>query len=362
MDKQLTYKCPNCGGAIAFDPGAQKMKCPYCDTEFEMDALRDMDAALNEDGKDAMHWDTSSGTQWQAGETDGMRIYACQSCGGEIIADENTGALHCPYCGNPVVMIGTFAGDLRPDLVVPFKLDKKAAKEALNRHLTGKKLLPRVFQSQNHIDEIRGVYIPFWLFDTEADAHLRFKGTMVHAWSDSDFDYTETEFYSVVRGGSITYTGIPVDGASKIPNDLTESLEPYDLTEAVDFQTAYLAGYLADKYDVPKEDCIERANERIRQTTERVIRQETCGDYASVTLESSSIRFQNGRVRYVLLPAWILNTSWNGQNYQFAMNGQTGKFIGNLPMDKGAYWKYKLLYTGIFALISLLVLFIVQSL
>ena len=84
MDKQLTYKCPNCGGAIAFDPGAQKMKCPYCDTEFEMDALRDMDAALNEDGKDAMHWDTSSGTQWQAGETDGMRIYACQSGDGGI--------------------------------------------------------------------------------------------------------------------------------------------------------------------------------------------------------------------------------------------------------------------------------------
>ena len=361
MDKQLTYKCPNCGGAIAFDPGAQKMKCPYCDTEFEMDALRDMDAALNEDGKDAMHWDTSGGTQWQAGETDGMRVYACKSCGGEILADENAGALSCPYCGNPVVMVGTFAGDLRPDLVVPFKLDKKAAKEALQRHLTGKKLLPRVFQSQNHIDEIRGVYIPFWLFDTEADAHLRFKGTRVHAWSDNEYDYTETEYYSVVRGGSLAYTGIPVDGASKIPNDLTESLEPYDLTEAVDFQTAYLAGYLADKYDVPKEDCIERANERIRQTTERVIRQETCSEYSSVTLESSSIRFQNGRVRYVLLSAWILNTSWNGQNYQFAMNGQTGKFIGNLPMDKGAYWKYKLLYTGIFALISLLVLFIVQS-
>ena len=361
MDKQMTYKCPCCGGAIAFDPHAQKMKCPYCDTEYEMDALRDMDTALNEDGKDSMHWNIAGGEQWQANETAHMRVYACQSCGGEIIGDENTGAISCPYCGNPVVMLGTFAGDLRPDLVVPFKLDKKAAKEALSRHLTGKKLLPRVFQSQNHIDEIRGVYIPFWLFDTEADAHLRFKGTRVHAWSDSDFDYTETEYYSVVRGGSLSYTGIPVDGASKILNDLTESLEPYDLTEAVDFQTAYLAGYLADKYDVPKENCIERANERIRQTTERVIRQETCGEYSSVTLESSSIRFQNGRVRYVLLPAWILNTSWNGQNYQFAMNGQTGKFVGNLPMDKGAYWKYKLLYTGIFALISLLVLFIVQS-
>lgn len=352
MDKQLTYSCPCCGGAIAFDALSQKMKCPYCDTEFSVETLREMDDILRENTGDAMEWDTSNGETWRDGEADGMRVYTCSSCGGEIIGDENTGAVSCPYCGNPVVMTGVFSGDLRPDLVLPFKLDKKAAREGLKRHLCGKKLLPAVFQDEAHIDEIRGVYIPFWIFDVEADAQLRFRGTKVRRWSDRQYHYTETRYYSVLRGGRLAYAGIPVDGASRLPDDLTESLEPYDLSEAVDFQTAYLAGYLADRYDVPKETCASRANERIQQTTESVIQRETCGEYASCTLEASSIRFLNSRVRYVLLPAWILNTNWNGQNYQFAMNGQTGKFVGNLPMDKRAYWKWKLIYTAVFSVVT----------
>ena len=108
--------------------------------------------------------------QWQEGEADGLRSYVCKSCGGEIVGDENTAATSCPFCGNPVVMMGQFSGALKPDLVIPFKLDKKAAKEGLKKHLTGKRFLPKIFKDQNHIDEIKGIYVPFWLFDTDVDA------------------------------------------------------------------------------------------------------------------------------------------------------------------------------------------------
>ena len=180
------YKCPCCGGAIAFDSQLQKMKCPYCDTEFEMETLKSYDSELQGDKTDKMDWETSAGSEWTEGETDGLRSYVCRSCGGEIVGDANTAATACPFCGNPVVMMGQFSGALRPDLVIPFRLDKKAAKAGLMKHLTGKRLLPKVFRDQNHIDEIKGVYVPFWLFDTDVDAQVRYRATRVNSWSDSD--------------------------------------------------------------------------------------------------------------------------------------------------------------------------------
>ena len=340
MQTLQEYKCPCCGGAIAFDSGIQKMKCPYCDTEFDMETLASYDDGLN--GKqDNMNWETSAGGEWQEGETDGLRSYVCKSCGGEIVGDENTAATACPFCGNPVVMMGQLSGELKPDFVIPFKLDKKAAKAGLQKHLTGKRLLPKIFKDQNHIDEIKGIYVPFWLFDTEADAQVRYRATKVRTWSDSDYDYTETSHFLVRRGGSIAFEHVPVDGSSKMADDLMESIEPYSFADAVDFKTAYLAGYFADKYDVTAEQSAERANERVKRSTEEVFASTVKG-YATVTTENSSIKLRGGKAKYALYPVWILNTTWNGNKYTFAMNGQTGKFAGDLPVDKAAARKWTL--------------------
>jgi DNA-directed RNA polymerase subunit RPC12/RpoP len=321
------------------------MKCPYCDSEFEMEALQAYDADLSNVPQDSMTWDTAAGSQWSDGEADALRVYCCNSCGGEIVADETTGATHCPYCDNPVVMKGQFAGALKPDIVIPFKHDKNAAIAALQNHYKGKRLLPKVFKDQNHIEEVKGMYVPVWLFDTEADAHVRYKATRVRTWSDSRYNYTETSHYSVVRAGSIGFENVPVDGSSKMDDTLMESIEPFDISSAVDFQTAYLSGYLADKYDVDADTSVVRANERIKKSTEDAFAATVAG-YHSVIPENSSIRLNNGRARYALYPVWILNTTWNGQKFTFAMNGQTGKIVGDLPMDKGAYRKWLLGVAG----------------
>lgn len=351
------YKCPCCGGAIEFDSGTQKMKCPYCDTEFDVETLVGYDEELKCQVPDEMEWKTDGGREFDSTEASGLRSYVCKSCGGEIIGDENTGATSCPFCGNPVVVMDTFAGTLRPDYVIPFKLDKKAAKAGLERHLSGKTLLPKVFRDQNHIDEIKGVYVPFWLFDSDADASIRYRGTRTRAWSDSRYDYVETSYFSVFRSGTIGFDHVPVDGSTQMPDELMESIEPYDFSEAVDFQTAYLAGYLADKYDVSAEDSVERANERVKNSTAEAFR-DTCEGYSTLTPESSSIRLRNGVVKYALYPVWLLNTTWNGQKYTFAMNGQTGKFVGDLPVDKGAarrwFWGLTAILGGIGSLLLLI--------
>ena len=339
------YKCPCCDGAIAFDSGIQKMKCPFCDTEFEMEALAAYDSELKNETADDLQWKTADATPWQE---DGIRSYVCKSCGGEIIGDENTAATACPYCGNPVVMMEQFSGTLKPDLVIPFKLDKKAALAALKRHYEGKKLLPKVFKDENHLQEIQGVYVPVWLFDTQAEADVRYRATQVRVWSDSRYDYTQTSYFAVSRSGSLGFERIPVDGSTKMDDTLMESIEPFDHKDAVDFQTAYLAGYLANKYDVDAEESIERANTRVRQSTEEAFAETTQG-YTSVIPQYSSIRLRDGKVQYALYPVWLLNTKWNGKTYTFAMNGQTGKLVGDLPMDKALYNKW---FFGITAAVS----------
>ncbi|MBQ3862262.1 MAG: hypothetical protein II650_04930 [Clostridia bacterium] len=386
MAELMEYKCPACGGALEFDPKIQKMKCPYCDSEYEMAELQAKDEQLNQgaaavtgaavtgpDGEpvdpesaaplpeDDLNWNTNAGSEWGYGETDGMRVYVCNSCGGEIVGDANMAATSCPFCGNPVVMMGNFTGALKPDLVIPFKLDKKAAKDALRMHAKSKKLVPKFFCEEQHLDEIKGIYVPYWLFDSSADVQMRFRATRSRAWSDSRYDYVETEDYLVDRAGSLDFEAVPADGSSKMDDTLMESIEPFDISEAVPFQTAYLAGYLADKYDVTAEQSVERANDRIKKTAEETFRGQVQG-YETVTLDSSSIRLRDSRVRYALYPVWLLNTSWKGEKYTFAMNAQTGKFIGDLPMDKGAWWKYLLLYGGIITAVAYLLVTLFQKL
>lgn len=355
MADLIEYKCPSCGGKIEFDSTSQQMKCPFCLSEYDLETLKAYDEELKADKPDSeMNWESEAGSDWQQGEAENLRIYKCQSCGGEVVADETTAASKCPYCDNPVIMTGQFSGDLKPDLVIPFKLDKEAAKAALLKHMEGKPLLPKVFKSQNHIDEIKGVYVPVWLFDAEVDADIRYRAKKIKRWSDQNYQYVETSIFSVRRQGGISFSNVPVDGSEKMNDTMMESLEPFDFKQAVPFQTAFLSGYLADRYDVDADASIARANERIRQSTLNEFRKTVQG-YDAVDVEHDSIRLQNGKAKYALYPVWLLNTSWNGQKYTFGMNGQSGKFVGDLPSDKGKAWAIFFAVTAAVTVISYLI-------
>ncbi|MBP5303321.1 MAG: hypothetical protein J6Z00_00285 [Clostridia bacterium] len=353
MSELLEYKCPSCGGAIEFDTASQQMKCPYCRTEFAVESVKQYDEALKQQQGENIQWN-SQAAEFISADESGMRSYRCQSCGGEVIGDETMAASSCPYCGNPIVVIEQFAGMLKPDVVIPFKLDKEAAKTALRNHYNGKRLLPKFFKSENHLDEIRGIYVPFGLFNADANANIDYRCTKVRTWSDSRYNYTETSYYSALRAGSLAFDNIPVDGSEKMPDDLMESIEPYNYKDAVDFQTAYLSGFLADKYDVGAEESIPRANNRIRTSAAEVFRSTVTG-YTTVTPTTTNVQTTSTEVHYALLPVWILNTSWKDKKYMFAMNGQTGKFVGDLPCDKGLWWRWFGIYSGIASVIAYLI-------
>lgn len=342
MSEIKEYKCPACGGAMEFDSASQKMKCPYCDTEIsieEYEALEEKEPEVSTAQVGEQEKEQEDASDWDQEEIDGMAVYICQSCGGEIAADKNTGATTCPFCGNRVVLKGQFEGRLKPDYIIPFKLDKKAAKTAYYNHLKGKAFVPRTFKDENHIDEIVGVYVPFWLFDLDAQADITYNAERMRVWESGDMEYTEHEYFRVDRSGGVSFEHIPEDGSRKMEDDLMESLEPYQFADAVPFKTAYLAGYVADRYDVEVEECMKRAKSRVKKSAEREFR-ETVKGYHVVTVADSKVRIKESQHKYALYPVWILNTTWKENKYIFAMNGQTGKIVGDLPADKGAFWKY----------------------
>ncbi len=357
MAELLKYECPCCGGGIEFDSELQEMKCPFCGTSYEVETLKSYDELQKTKSESDMSWNTKKNERWQGNEASGMRSYVCGSCAGEIIAEKTTGASFCPFCGNPVIMRAQFEGSLRPDLVIPFKLDKEAAKAALRRHYKGKTLMPKAFLDENRIEKISGIYVPFWLFGADADADIRYRTTRTRGWSDSRYIYTETSHYLVLRSGTLGFDNVPVDGSSKMADDLMESIEPYNLNDAVGFKTAYLSGFLADKYDISAEASAEHANNRIKKSTESSFTSTVRG-YSSIRTESCNIRLKNNAVKYALLPVWTLNTKWRDKDYTFAMNGQTGRLVGDLPVDWRAFWKwFGLLAGGIGAVVSLILMF-----
>ncbi len=332
----LEYKCPCCGGAIQFNTATQKMKCPYCDTEFDIDTLNEFkDEYIGEDQDPTWKEDTvkqSGATFEDANDT--LASYVCEACGGEIVAEKTMAASSCPYCGNPVIVLKQLSGMLRPDLVIPFKLDKDAAVQRLQSHLKGKVLLPHRFKSENRIKEIKGVYVPFWLYDSDVDADISCRATRTRVSRQGDYMITETSHYLVKRGGVIGFDRVPADGSSRMDDKLMQSIEPFSYEEAVPFQNAYLAGFCADKYDMDASQCSASVNERMKQNTLHAF-MNTISGYDSCVPEHTSIHLSQGSITYALLPVWVFNTMYHGKLHTFAMNGQTGKFVGDLPADKG---------------------------
>ena len=151
-------------------------------------------------------------------------------------------------------------------------------------------------------------------------------------YTSGDYEITETSHYDVRRAGSIGFEKIPVDASSKMPDDYMDSIEPYDYTDLKPFSTAYLPGFLADKYDVSVENSRERADKRCAGSLVSAL-ESTVSNYTTCNETSRDICLKRGKVHYALLPVWILNTKWEGKDFLFAMNGQTGKLVGNLPVS-----------------------------
>ncbi len=346
----LEYKCPCCDAGLVFRGDTRKLTCEYCGNTFELETVKSYEESWQESQPDQVEWDKTEQAQWDSGEMEQLQSFSCPSCGGELLCEAVTAASFCPYCGNPAVLPSRLSGSIRPDGVIPFRKTREDALAAFLKLCKGKPLLPKEFTRQQQTEKLTGIYVPFWLYDCRGDFQGSYRGTRIHRWSDSNYNYTKTDHYLLKRDASAGFAGIPMDASRKMDDTFMESIEPYDYGDLVDFEMGYLTGFLADKYDVE----YAAGEERIRQRVDGAFQEQlaaTMIGYQTVVPAGRNLQISHSKARYVLMPVWMLNVRYREKTYTFAMNGQTGKMTGRFPIcpKRTAAW-----FSGIFAAAALL--------
>ncbi|MDY3917911.1 MAG: TFIIB-type zinc ribbon-containing protein [Candidatus Limivivens sp.] len=345
----VSYKCPNCGGELRFDPVSQKYKCEYCLSYFddvpEEEAKRQEEYTGAGEGTDSgsdrgAEMGRESGDAAETGGGDGAAggeavVYTCPSCGAEIVTDATTAATFCYYCHNPVVLEGRLSGEYLPDRVIPFKLDKKKATEAFLSFVKKKKFVPGAFFNERQIEKLTGVYYPYWICDTKGNGELQGTATRVRVWQAGDMEYTETKTYLVKRAGAMELKELPKNALKKADRQLCEGVWPYDLGSSVPFEMGYLSGFQAEKRDLDRADLEEEVQADVQEYGKRLMR-ESVNSYDTFHVEKTQIQTEDQKWNYMLLPVWVLTyRDKAGKQYYYAMNGQNGEFGGVLPIDRG---------------------------
>ncbi|MBR3144850.1 MAG: hypothetical protein IKF53_03030 [Clostridia bacterium] len=340
-DNIKSFKCPSCGSPIVYVPGSESLTCNNCSNEYNVDAL--IKAANFEKEESSFDWgEYKRNFEENKQRFENTAVYICGSCGAQIECEKTTAATKCPYCENVVVLSDRLGGGLKPNAVIPFAIDKEAAMKAVLNHFSGKKLLPNDFKSQRKLSKITGIYVPFWLFDGGIDGKMKFGGTRIRYYSDKYYDYTETRHYNIYVSGEMRFEKIPVDGSERMDDDLMDALEPFDYSKLTDFNDGYLSGFLADRFDTDPDLSLPRAENRMYVSAENVLRGTADDGFDTISTEASALKLYDPSVKYALLPVYLLNMTYKGKNYRLAVNGQTGKVVGELPISRAKQWLYTL--------------------
>lgn len=331
MPDMTEYKCPSCGYMLKFDPESGKLVCHSCGNKYDveaMDAYKEADNSSEEFDWSAYKKDFETNEH-----IDDMNVYVCKSCGATIEADKTTAATTCPYCGNNVILDDRLSGGLKPNAIIPFKIMPKDVPGMIRRFCKGKHLLPKGFFKYNIVGKLQGVYIPFWLYDCHMDGRMMFNAVRIRSYRMGAYDCTETMHFLLERDGEMSFAHIPVDASERMDNDLMDSVEPFDFSEMVDFEKGYLSGFIADRYDTDPEVEMPRASLRMKNSATQAY-MSTTPFYTNVNIRSNNVKICDPAVKYVLLPVYLLNCTYKGRKYRYAINGQTGKIVGELPISK----------------------------
>jgi len=299
----MIYKCVNCGGNVVYDPDSEKMHCPYCDSKDCEEERYD-------------HADMS----------------VCPDCGGAMKVLEHTSALMCEYCNNYVILDERVENQYLPNRMIPFKLGKDKVKELMKNKFKRILFTPTDFLSEARLNQIQGTYVPFWMFDYDTDCSLDAVGIKIRVWTSGNTEYTEKSFYHVERNMNIDYQDIPVDASIAMPDPIMDLMEPYDYSAMIPFTKKLMSGFYGEKYNMEAGTIECRAREKMEASAQQILRNSVSG-YNKLMNENKNISVRRTERRYDLLPVWKYDYSYQGENYPFYINGQTGKIVGKVPIS-----------------------------
>lgn len=324
MDNVVSYKCPNCGGGLRYQPGTG-FECEYCLSRFTQEQLD----AETQTAQPSPESAAAPQTDAQPGEA---VVYSCPSCGAQVITDVTTAATSCHYCHNPVVMSGKLSGEYEPDLVIPFVLTKEQAAEQFRKHCSDKKFLPKDFYSEKQIENLYGVYYPYWVVDSEIDGSYTAHGEIEKVTRQGDDRHIHITTYNVERSGAVSLRDITGSALKSEDAELLRYILPFELKKGVDFSMPYLSGFRAEMRNLEQSDVRPSIENTKRELTQKLLKRDL-GSYTSLRSEKTTVSTRNENWRYALLPVWIVTYNYNGRMYMYGVNGQTGKSYGELPVD-----------------------------
>lgn len=340
MGKRLTnYQCPGCTAPLRYSIWSDRVECDYCNKMYTVREIEALYAVLEQTAEQEPAADL-----WGE-DAEEMRAYTCSDCGAKLICRETTAAITCPYCGNHGVVPAQFAGTKRPDYVIPFRLSKEDAVDALRRSCKRRWLLPKEFGRKPCLETIQGVYVPFWLMDAQVDVDMTYDATN-SSFTEYVNEKVETiEHYTVRRAAYVDFDRVPADGSYRMPDDYMDAIEPYNYEAMQPFSMGYLLGFLADRYDINQDLAFKRVKRRVENSAERMMRGTVSG-YDDVAVKTRSVHVVKKHGAYALLPVWVLCAKYEGEEYLFAVNGQTGKTVGDFPVSPKKLKAWALALTG----------------
>ncbi len=327
-------RCPGCGATLPFDATLGKWKCASCGNVWDDKQILQLTKDSDIDTKNAEQ---------------NLNVYQCQSCGAQVVGDNTTSATTCAFCGSPIVLKGRLEGEYRPSRIIPFALTKDTAMKTFKDILKKEWFVPSEFTAKKSLESIQPIYIPFWLFSGGVEGEMKGTYKTIRTASEGNYRCTYTTTWHVEMEGQAMFDLVPADGSLKFDDKLMDSVEPFDYKGFRPFNYAYLSGYMAEKYDMTPADTQQRATGRMGRALSSLLAAE---HNEAITVVSENYTAQIKEPEYVLLPVWILNTKFDGKTYTYAMNGQTGKMVGDTPISTKRIYQFVI---GIFVAIMLII-------
>ena len=370
----LNYKCPKCGGPLQFNPETQKFLCEYCYSEFtdkevqERYAEREQQQTRDEREVERAEKKKAEAQQGADNGEEYAVSYTCPSCGAEVITTSTTAATQCVYCQNPIVLGGRLSDEFKPDTVIPFAIDKKKAVDVFLNMCKKRWFLPKGFTSSKQFEKMQGVYFPYWYVDEQMRSSVSATGKKERTWTSGNRRYTETSTYRLYRTGDIMIQNVAesalkvteensvkadIKVSQKTKQEMLNCVHPFDLSKEIPFSMSYLSGFQAEKRDISQQDLTAKVAQRMDDYAKTLL-ENTMSGYSGVSIDNYNDETFNQNWRYSLLPVWIVTYKFNGEILPFAINGQTGKTYGKLPIAIGKV-------IGIAAIIAV-VIFIIATL
>ena len=355
------HPCPACGAQAEWNPGKQKLVCPFCGTESpytvtdtgeiqELDLVR----ALREMPEDLRGWQTET------------RTVQCRSCKAVSVFDPKRVGQRCEFCGSPALVdYQEIKSPIRPQSLLPFKVAETAVREQIRRWYKSKWLAPGSLKSRALVDTVKGVYIPYWTFDAqvvcpwEADAGHYYYTTDTYRDNKA---HTQTRQVRHTRWESASgvvnhfFDDEPIPGTTGVAHALLKEVEPFPTNELIAYDTSYLSGFVVEHYQVVLLDAAKASEESMRQKLEELCAAEVPGDtYRNLVIHPT---FSAQTFKHILVPLWLLTYTYGARIFHVLVNGSTGRMAGEYPKS---FWKVFFLVVGIIILVAIVLLFSQES-